>query len=68
MRQTASMLKRRAIMQVSEIIKQLEIQEGNLKAGLDFGAKSDFITATVRKISELQKALDATSKVAVLAI
>ncbi len=45
-------------MQVSEIIKQLEIQEGNLKAGIDFGAKSDFIIATIKKINDLQVALD----------
>ena len=53
-------------MQVSEIIKQLEIQEGNLKAGIDFGAKSEFIIATIKKINDLQVALDEATGLVVL--
>ena len=53
-------------MQVSEIIKQLEIQEGNLKAGRDFGAKSDFIIATIKKINDLQVELNASTGLVVL--
>ena len=53
-------------MQVSEILKQLEIQEGNLKAGRDFGAKSAFIIATIKKINDLQVALDEATGLVVL--
>ena len=53
-------------MQVSEILKQLEIQEGNLSAGRDFGAKSDFIIATIKKINDLQVALDEATGLVVL--
>jgi hypothetical protein len=45
-------------MKVTEILKKLEIQEGNLKAGRDFGAQSEFIIATIKKINDLQVALD----------
>lgn len=57
---------RRDIMQVTEILKQLEIQEGNLKAGYDFGAKSAFIIATIKKINDLQVALDEATELVVL--
>jgi hypothetical protein len=53
-------------MQVTEILKQLEIQEGNLKAGRDFGAKPEFIIATIKKINDLQIALDEATGLVVL--